>query len=99
MEVKARVHLHNHKEPNGRAFIVADKAGLRELGQALINVSKSNLGTNEITVYQSDGHSYKVFITCDVSEDEWQKLPVPYSKEHNPENLNIVKTYYEFMKK
>lgn len=91
--------MHNHTEPNGRAFIVGEKAALRTLGEALIKASKSTIGLDHLELYTSDGHKYEILITCDVSEQEWQSLPVPYDTEHNPESLEIIKTYNEFIDK
>lgn len=93
---KARLHMHNHNGPNGRAFIIGERNSLKALGEALIKVSKSKLGFENIELYTSDGHKYEILITCDVSEEEWQQLPVPYNKKHDPSTLQIVKTYDEF---
>lgn len=92
---KARLHMHNHKEPNGRAYIVGERAALKSLGEALIKASKNVIGFDNIELYTSDGHKYEILITCDVSEEEWQSLPVPYDKKHDPNNLEIVRTYNE----
>lgn len=93
--VKARLHLHNHNEPNGRAYIIGEKISLRALGETLIKASKSVIGLETIELYTSDGHKYELFVTCDVTEDEWESLPVPYHKKHDPKSLEIVKTYDE----
>lgn len=87
--------MHNHNEPNGRAYIIGEKQALRILGETLIKASKSPIGLDTIELYTSDGHKYEMVITCDVSEDEWQNLPVPYNKKHDPSNLEIVRTYNE----
>jgi hypothetical protein len=87
--------MHNHSEPNGRAYIIGEQRALRELGEALINASKSMIGIETTHMYTSDGHKYELMIACDVSEEEWQNLPVPYNKKHNPSELNIVKIYDE----
>ncbi len=87
--------MQNHTEPGGRAYIVGERAALKSLGDALLKASRSVLGFENLELYTSDGHKYEIFITCDVSEDEWQTLPVPYDKKHNPESLEIVKTYIE----
>lgn len=89
--------MHNHAEPNGRAFIVGEKVALRTLGEALIKASNSIIGLENVELYTSDGHKYIILITCDVNENEWQSLPVPYDKNHNPQELDIVKTYDEIM--
>jgi hypothetical protein len=87
--------MHNHTEPNGRAFIIGEKAALKTLGEALIKASKSVLGFENIELYTSDGHRYELFITSEVSENEWQALPVPYNKKHDPNKLEIVQSYDE----
>lgn len=93
---RGRLHMHNHNEPNGRAFIIGEKVALKTLGEALIKASKSVIGLENLELYTSDGHKYEILITCDVSEEEWQELPVPYNKKHDPNNLEIVRTYKEF---
>lgn len=97
-EVKARLHMHNHNTPGGRAYILADRAGLRALGEALVRTSQSVAGFETVQLYTSDGHRYELLVTCSISEDEWQALPTPYSKEHNPEKLEIVCAINEFTK-
>lgn len=91
--VKARLHMHNHNEPNGRAFIIGEKAALKSLGDALIAASKSVIGLEKVQLYTSDGHAYEILIACDITEDEWQATPVPYDKKHDPNNLGIIQTY------
>lgn len=94
-QIKSRLHLHNHHEPDGRAYIIGEKMALRSLGEALIKASKSVVGLENIEMYTSDGHKYEIVITCDVSEEEWRTLPVPYSENHDPTILDIIKTYNE----
>lgn len=95
LKVKARLHMQNHNEPAGRAYIIGDKTGLKALGEALIKTSKSVIGLDTIKLYTSDGHEYEIVMACDVSEEEWQNTPVPYDKSHNPEKLSIIKSYNE----
>lgn len=95
LHAKARLHMHNHNEPNGRAFIIGERLALRSLGEALIKASKNALGIENIELYTSDGHKYEILITSEVSENEWQTLPVPYDKKHNPNSLEIISTYNE----
>lgn len=91
--IKARLHMQNHTEPNGRAIIVGERAALRALADSLQKASKSVLGLDQIELYTSDGHKYELLITCEASEEEWQSLPVPYDKKHNLSDLEIVKTF------
>lgn len=95
MQAKARLHMHNHNEPNGRAYIIGEKEALRKLGETLIKASNSVVGLETIDLYTSDGHKYTVIATREVNETEWQELPVPYNKDHDPTSLEIIKTYDE----
>ena len=38
LTAKARLHIQNHNEPNGRAIIVGERAALKALGTALTKV-------------------------------------------------------------
>ena len=95
--IRARLHMHLHTEPQGRAYIIGERPALRELGEALIKASKSIVGLETVNLYTSDGHRYEIMITCDVSDAEWQTLPPPYDPDHQPDKLTIVKTYDEVM--
>lgn len=97
MQVKARLHMHNHNEPNGRAYIIGERDALRKLGETLIKASQSGVGLETIDLYTSDGHKYTVVATREVSEDEWQNTPVPYDKTHDPSQLEIIKTYDDIL--
>ena len=95
LNVKSRLHLQTHKEPNGRAFIVGEKQALKSLGEALIKTSKSVIGLDTIELYSSDGHKYEIVIACDVSEEEWQTLPTPYDRNHDPQTLTVIRAFDE----
>jgi len=95
---KSRLHMQNHDQPNGRAYIIGERDALKQLGEALIKTSKSVVGLETIELYTSDGHKYELLITCDVDENEWQALPNPYHKDHDPTVLSIVKTFDELSK-
>jgi hypothetical protein len=98
LNIKSRLHLQNHNEPNGTAYIIGEKHALRALGEALIKTSKSVVGLDTIELYTSDGHKYEIVITCDVSEEEWQELPTPYDKKHNVNKLQIINAFNEVKK-
>jgi hypothetical protein len=91
LTAKARLHIQNHNEPNGRAIIVGERAALKALGTALTKASNSVLGLEQVELYTSDGHKYEILVTCDASEEEWQTLPVPYDKKHDLNELQVVK--------
>lgn len=98
LTAKARLHIQNHNEPNGRAIIVGERAALKALGTALTKASNSVLGLEQVELYTSDGHKYQILITCDASEEEWQNLPAPYDDKHDLNNLEIIKTLDSFKK-
>jgi hypothetical protein len=95
LTAKARLHIQNHNEPNGRAIIVGERAALKALSNALLKASQNALGLEQVELYTSDGHKYEILVTCDASEEEWQQLPVPYDKKHDLNNLQIIKTLDE----
>lgn len=97
MLAKARLHMHNHNEPNGNAYIIGEREALRKLGETLIKASQSTVGFETIQLYTSDGHAYKLIATRQVTEEEWQTIPVPYDKKHDPSQLEIVQTYNELI--
>ena len=99
LTAKARLHIQNHNEPNGRAIIVGERAALKALGTALTKASNSVLGLEQVELYTSDGHKYQILVTCDASEEEWQQLPVPYDKQHDLTKLQIIQTYDEIKNK
>jgi hypothetical protein len=90
--MKSRVHLYTHKEPNGRAYIVAEKSGLLALARALQQAANGALGLETIQLYSSDGHPYELVITT-ATEEEWQQSQLPYKKDSDPSQLNLVKLY------
>jgi len=95
MKSMSRVHLYPHKEPNGTGYIVAERRGLRALAKKLEQAADGAVGLETITLYGSDGHPYKLMIVTDITEDEWQNLPLPKEKNSDPSTLEIVKTYHE----
>ena len=93
--MKARLHLYPHKEPQGRGYIVAEPAALRALARAAEDAARGVLGFETVKFYSSDGHEYELALVCDVTEDEWQSLPVPTDRASDPAKLAIVQTFDE----
>lgn len=91
MKTMSRLHLYPHKEPNGRAYIVAERRALRALAKKLEQTADGAVGFDKITLYSSDGHPYELMIVSDISEEEWQDLEVPSSKRSDPSKLETVK--------
>lgn len=98
MKSMNRVHLYPHKEPNGTAYIVADRQGLRDLAHKLMHAADSMVGLENITVHGSDGHPYELMIVSDVTQDEWQTMPLPADRNSDPSKLGIVQLWFGLKK-
>jgi hypothetical protein len=95
MKTYSRLHLHGHSGPNTRGYIVADPVALRALAKCLQNAANSPAGFEVAKFYGSDGHEYELVIACDVSEEEWQDIPLPNDKKSDPAKTKIVQLYDE----
>ena len=84
MKTPARLHVYNARGPRDTAYIVADRAGLRQLAEALKNAANSAVGMETLRLFAADGHEYEVMITCDVTEQEWRTTALPYTKSQVP---------------
>lgn len=91
MKTLSRLHLYPHKEPNGRAYIVAERQALRALAKKLEQTADGAVGYDKMTFYSSDGHPYELMIVSDITEQEWQELEVPSSRKSDPSKLETVK--------
>lgn len=91
--MKTRLHLYPHNGPGSRGYIVGERSALRSLARHLEDVAKGVVGFDVVRCYGSDGHEYELALVCDVSEDEWQSLPLPTEKKSDPSQLAIVKTF------
>ena len=87
--MKSRLHLHGHSGPKTRAYIVAEPQALRALATAADRAARSVIGMETVSFYGSDGHEYELFIACDVSEDEWQTMPLPTDKTAKPASSGL----------
>lgn len=96
--MKTRLHLHTNKGPKTRAFLVGEPQALRDLARAAEAAARSVIGMETVTFYTSDGHEYELFIVADVSEEEWQTLPVPYDPKADPNKISTVAIYDELLK-
>lgn len=97
MKTYARLHLHGHSGPHSRGYIIADPAALRSLAKSLQNAANSAVGFETTTFYGSDGHEYELVIVCDISEEEWQQIPLPLDKNSDPNKLAVVQVYNDLI--
>jgi len=72
LTARARLKLKPNTGTRGRAYIMADAAALRTLAQACELAARGAVGIEICTLYAADGHPYEIFITREVTEDEWQ---------------------------
>lgn len=93
MKLMNRIHLYPHSGPGSTGYIVADRQGLRDLAKRLQNAADSIVGLENVTVYASDGHAYELMVVADVTEEEWQSMPLPSDHASDPKKLAIVNTY------
>jgi len=93
--MKSRIHLYSHTGPGTRGYIVAERSALRSLARHLEDAARGIVGFDTVRYYGSDGHEYELVIVCDVSEDEWQNLPIPSDNTSDPSKLTVVKTFDE----
>lgn len=80
MKPQARLQVYPPAGPRETGYIIGDRAGLRQLSQALKNAADNLAGVEFITLYSADGHAYDLLINCDVTEDEWQANGANYAK-------------------
>lgn len=93
--MKSRLHLYPHSGPKTRAYIVAEPAALRELARLAEHAARSATGIEFTTLFGSDGHEYELVLVSDVTEQEWQTLPLPADKNSKPDQLRMVQIFDE----
>lgn len=87
MIAKSRLQISVDNDIKGRVIIIGEKAALKELGRALLTAAESPVGFDSSNLYKGNGHDYEIFITKNVSEDEWQSIP---------DDLNNINFIYEY---
>ena len=69
-----------------------------KLAKALEKAARGAVGTENVTLYSSDGHEYEMVVTKEVTETEWQTMELPQDKKADPSKLESIKTYNEIKK-
>jgi hypothetical protein len=73
--MKSRLHIYASKDIKDPAYIVGERAALKELARALLQAADSPAGFHTTQLYQGNGHDYEIFVTKNVKEEEWQDMP------------------------
>lgn len=95
-KIPARIQIYNPTGPQGTGYIIGDRAGLRQLSEALKSAATGPMGVETAEVYSADGHEYTVMICSDISEDEWQRVEPNYAKQSSPVT-ETIKNYQELL--
>ena len=90
--IKSRLQIYTGKDVKDPAYIVGERAALKELAQALIQAADSPAGFQTLNLYKGNGHDYEIFVTKNVKEAEWQDMPNTAGK------LEFVADYEELKK-
>lgn len=90
--IKSRLQIYTGKDIKDPAYIVGERAALKELAQALIQAADSPAGFQIVNLYKGNGHDYEIFVTKNVKEAEWQDMPNTAGK------LEFVADYEEMKK-
>ena len=87
--MKSRLQIYASKDVKDPAYIVGERAALKELAQALIQAADSPAGFQNVTLYKGNGHDYEIFVTKNVKEAEWQDMPSTADK------MNFISEYLD----
>jgi len=79
MKPTGRLQIYPPAGPRKSGYVVADRAALKGLAEAIKSASTSTFGFETVKLYSADGHEYELVITSSVTEDEWQAIPPNYT--------------------
>ena len=89
------VNFYPGSGPRDTAFVLGDRVGLKQLAETLMQAAESPVGVETRHLYASDGHVYELFVTCNLSIEEWQSLPGPYVTVAAPLKIQSIHDYIE----
>ena len=84
MKPTGRLQIYPPAGPRKSGYVVADRAALKGLAEAIKSASTSTFGFETVKLYSADGHEYELVITSSVSEDEWQAIEPNYTSSPPP---------------
>lgn len=85
MKPTGRLQIYPPSGPHATGYIVADRAALKGLAEAIKSATTSTFGFETVKLYSADGHEYELVITSSVSEDEWQAISPNYTATPAPQ--------------
>jgi hypothetical protein len=94
MKPTGRLQIYPPAGPRKSGYIVADRAALRGLADAIKSAATSTFGFETIKLYSADGHEYELVITSSVTEDEWQAIQPNYTATSAPK-VDTLQNYQE----
>lgn len=78
MKSTGRLQIYPPSGPRATGYVVADRAALRGLAEAIKSAATSTFGFETVKLYSADGHEYELVITSSVTEEEWQTIDPNY---------------------
>ena len=94
MKPTGRLQIYPPSGPRKSGYIVADRAALRGLAEAIKSAATSTFGFETVKLYSADGHEYEMVITSSVTEDEWQIIQPNYITSSVPQ-VETLQNYQE----
>ena len=94
MKPTGRLQIYPPSGPRKSGYIVADRAALRGLAEAIKSAATSTFGFETVKLYSADGHEYEMVITSSVTEDEWQIIQPNYITASVPQ-VETLQNYQE----
>jgi len=85
MKPTGRLQIYPPSGPRQTGYVVADRAALKGLAEAIKSASTSTFGFETVKLYSADGHEYELVITSSVTEDEWVAIQPNYSSSATPQ--------------
>jgi hypothetical protein len=97
MKPTGRLQIYPPAGPCKSGYVVADRAALRGLAEAIKSAATSTFGFETVKLYSADGHEYELVITSSVTEDEWQTMESHYAQDTVPA-VSTIQDYNQLRK-
>jgi hypothetical protein len=94
MKLTGRLQIYPPAGPRKSGYVVADRAALKGLAEAIKSASTSTFGFETVKLYSADGHEYELVITSSVTDEEWQAIPPNYAATPAPQ-IETLQNYQD----